>query len=105
MNDLNRDQVEAIVENAIELTALKFSSVITVKLDEFAEKQKTEQRLSRENTFEQATGYSWDNRGHFKSVVSWAAGAKKNAATWRNAGIVAIITLAVKSFWNDITGG
>ena len=92
-------------EDLIELTALKFSAVIATKLDEFAEKQKEEQRLSREHVFEQATGYSWDNRGHFKSIIVWARQAQKNSSAWRNGGIVAIIGLAIKSFWSDITGG
>lgn len=93
------------VEDLIELTALKFSAVITAKLDEFSKTQKEEHRLSREHVFEQGTGYSWENRGHFKSVVAWARQAQKNSASWRYAGIAAITGVAIKSFWKDITGG
>jgi len=95
---LTREQVESLIEN----TALKFTAIMTTKLDEFAEKQKIEQRLAREATFEQATGFPWEKRGAFKSIIVWAAGAKKNSNSWRNAGITAIIGLAIKSFWSDI---
>jgi len=90
------------VDDLIETSILKFTTVLTKEFSEFAEKQKTEQRLSREHTFEQGTGYSWDNRGHFKGVITWAAGAKKNTTIWRNTAILAFIGLAIKTFWNDI---
>lgn len=93
------------VEDLIEVTALKFTAIMTEKLDEFSEKQKVEQRLSREATFEQCTGYTWDQRGVFKSVINWASAAKKNSNSWRNAGVIAIIGLAIKTFWSDIKGG
>jgi len=48
------------VEDLLELMALKFSNVVTEKLDEHGDKQRLEQRLARESTFEQGTGLRID---------------------------------------------
>lgn len=102
---ITRDEIKNIVENAIELASLKFCGILNKTLDEHAEKQKEQQRIAREDTFEKGTGYSWANRGNFKSIIVGARQSQKNSALWRNAAIVTFIGLTVKLFWKDIMGG
>jgi len=102
MNDepMKRKQVEDLLEKA----ALKFTIIVSEKLEEYGNKQKDEQRMARENTFEQGTGFPWEQRGHVKAALSYAHRAQKNSAIWRGAGIVAIASLGVKVFWIQIFG-
>lgn len=94
---MTRKQVEDLIENA----ALRFSQVVSDKLEEYGNKQKEEQRMARENTFEQGTGFKWEERGHVKAALSYAHKANKYSFIWRSAGIITITGLIAKSLWGS----
>ena len=98
---MTRKQVEDLIENA----ALKFTQVVSEKLDEYGDKQKQEQKLARESTFEQGTGFPWDDRGKVKVALNHAYAAQKNALLWKGAGIIAFSSLVIKTWWSDIFPG
>lgn len=95
---MTRKQVEDLIENA----ALKFTQVVSEKLDEYGDKQKQEQKLARESTFEQGTGFPWEDRGKVKVALNHAHAAQKNALLWKGAGIITIAGLFLKDFWQNI---
>lgn len=97
---MTRQEVEDVVEKA----ALKFTIIISEKLEEYGNKQKEEQMRARENTFEQGTGFKWEERGDVKAALSFAHRAQKNSAIWRGAGIIAITGLIIKDFWVTLFG-
>jgi len=98
---MTRKQVEDLLENV----ALKFTQVVSDKLDEYGDKQKQEQRMARESTFEQGTGFPWDQRGDVKVALNYAHAAQKNSMLWRAAGIVGLTSVVIKTFWSDIFNG
>lgn len=98
---MTREQVEDLLENV----TLKFTQVLTDKLDEYGEKQKAEQKAARENTFEQGTGFPWEKRGHVKAAISYAHNSQKNSALWKGAGVITIVGLILKDFWENIFHG
>ena len=97
----NEPMTRKQVDDLIEKVSLKFTIIVSDKLEEYGNKQKEEQRLARENTFEQGTGFPWEDRGHVKAALSYAHRAQKNASIWRGASIVAITGLVIKAFWGS----
>lgn len=93
------------VKALVRMTALEVEKRITESLESFSEKQRESHQAYIKQSFEQATGYAWENRGKFKGVIAWAHSAKETHARWRNAGIVAFIGLGIKAFWKDIFPG
>ena len=98
---MTRKQVEDLIENA----ALKFTQVVSEKLDEYGDKQKQEQKLARESTFEQGTGFPWEDRGKVKVALNYSYAAQKNSMLWKAAGVVAFTSVVIKTFWSDIFNG
>jgi len=102
---MSRAQVKELVDTVVENVALKFENLLTIKLEEYGNKQKEEQRLARENTFEQGTGFPWEERGHVKAALSYAHRAQKNSSIWRGAGMIAITGLIIESLWAKFFSG
>ena len=98
---MTRQQVEDLIENV----GLKFSQVVSEKLEEYGDKQKKEHQLARESTFEQATGFAWDERADVKAAINYAHAAQKNALLWKSAGVFAFTGLVIKAWWADIFPG
>lgn len=98
---MTRQQVEDLLETAV----LKFTQILTEKLEECGEKQKEQQRLAREYTFEQGTGFTWEQRHHVRNIIGFAHRMQKSLLIWKTAIVVAFSALALKSFWTDIFGG
>lgn len=99
MNDepMKRKQVEDLLENL----SLKFTNILTEKLEEYGDKQKDEQRLARENTFEAGTGFRWEDRDRVKAALSYADRAQKYSFLWKSAGVVTMVGLIVKAAWGS----
>lgn len=98
---MTRKQVEDLIENV----SLKFTQVVSEKLDEHGNKQKEEQRLARETTYEAGTGFKWEDRGDVKTILTTAQTSQKNSNLWKGAGVVAIIGLASKDIWEKFFSG
>lgn len=97
-----------LTEGEIKTLTVSISNSLEIKIRDQLESHVVEMKAAskeaRDTMFEQATGYPWEKRGHFKSTIAWASRAKATSATWRNTGIIAFVGLGVKAFWSDITG-
>lgn len=102
---MTREQVKELVESVVENVGLKFTQVVSEKFEEYGDKQKNEQKLARESTFEQGTGFPWDERGKVKVALNYSYAAQKNSMLWKAAGVVALTSVVVKTFWADIFNG
>lgn len=100
---MTREQVKELVESVVENVALKFEHVLSIKFEEYGEKQKEEQRLARETVFETGTGIPWKDRDKLKDILTNAHAAQKNALLWKSAGVITIAGLLLKDLWRIIS--